>query len=487
VAALDGLQVLFNFETLLYVLLGSMMGLVFGILPGLGGVTAIAILMPLTYGMEPAQAVALLIAVVGSVGFGGAITSILLNTPGGPQNIATSFDGFPLTQQGKAGLAIGAAGMSSALGGIFGALVLTMLIPISRQIVLLFSYPDYCLMGILGIVVVIVASHGGVLKGLITAGLGLLISFVGYDTNGFSRFNFGNDYLADGISISAIVIGVFAIAEAIEHYLHGGTIAKQPPKVTGVMEGMLSVFKHKTLFFKSSILGSIIGVLPGVGGSVANFVSYMRAKESIKDNNRFGQGDIRGVIAPESSGNAESGGALVPTVAFGIPGNSEMAVLLGGLLLHGIEAGPQLMVKHVSLVYTMVFSLILANVLACLMGILMSSQLVKVTRVPSSVLSPIIIVVSLLGALALNGYFSDLVIAVVFGIVGYFMKKFGYSRVSLIIAIVLGKMAEGNFFQTYNALGLSAFYTRPVSLVILLLVVLTLVYPFIKNKRKVEV
>lgn len=484
---LEGLSAIMDLTTLLYIFLGAMMGLLFGIIPGLGGTTVLALLIPLTFGMDKAQAVAMLISASGAVAFGGSMSAILLNTPGTAENIATTFDGFPLAKQGKAGVAIGASATASALGAIFGAIVLFMLIPVARNIVLMFSYPDYFLMAVLGIVVVVVASKSSLLKGLIAGGIGLLISFIGYDQTGFVRFTFDIDYLWGGVSVISIVIGVFAISEAIELFLKGGTISsdKDTMKIQGVGEGILSVFKNFGLFLKSALIGTVIGIIPGVGGTVANFVAYLRAKASVKDNSMFGKGDIRGVIAPESSNNAKDGGSLVPTVAFGIPGSGTMAVLLGALILHGLESGPQLMVKNASVLYTLVFALVLANIIVAVVGLLMVKQLVKVTLVPTNILAPSIIAISVMGALAVNGYFSDVLIAVIFGVIGYFMKKFDYSRVALIIAIVLGPMAENTFFQTYHALGLSVFYTRPLSIFLIAILIFVLLIPFFsKMKRK---
>jgi putative tricarboxylic transport membrane protein len=484
-AALEGFYSLFELSSIIYLIIGAFLGLLFGIMPGLGGPTVLALLIPITFGMDPAQAIILLTAAMGAVPFGGSITAILLNTPGTPQNVATTFDGYPLARQGKAGMALGAAATASALGAVFGVIVLLLLIPVARSVVLAFSYPDYFLLAFLGLTVIAVVSQGELFKALIATGLGLMISFIGYDPEGIIRFTNDNPYLTEGISLVSVIIGVFAIAEMIELYVQGGGSVVQSgtlSKTTGVMSGVVSVFKNFGLFIRSSVIGTVIGVIPGVGGVVANFLAYMQAKQTVKDE-KFGTGDIRGVIAPESANNAKDGGSLVPTVAFGIPGSSEMAVLLGAFILHGIEPGPKLMIQHVDILYALIFALVAANIVVSVIGLLFANQFTKLTLVPIRILAPLVFAISAMGALATHGYFIDLILAFIFGVLGYFMKKYGYSRIALVIALVLGTLAETAFYQTKQALGLSAFVTQPLSLTLIGVIILVLAWPFIQNRK----
>ena len=485
--ALTGLSSFLDISVLLYLILGSMLGMFFGILPGLGGATALALLLPLTFGMDTTSAVVLLISTTAATAYGGSITAILINTPGTSQNIATTFDGYPLAKQGRAGVALGASATASALGGIFGCLVLMALIPLARNIVLLFSYPDYFLLAILGLSVIAVVSQGSVLKGLIAAGIGLLISFIGYDQTGFARYDFNNPYLWSGISLVPVVIGVFAIVESIELFLKGGTISSTYTKVnqtSDIKNGILSVFKNFGLFLRSSVIGTIIGIIPGVGGTVANFVSYMQAKQTSKNNELFGKGDIRGVIAPEAANNAKDGGSLIPTVAFGVPGSAEMAILLGALILHGLEPGPKLLIQDADVLFTLIFGLVIATIFVSVIGLIFARQFAKLTSIPTKILAPCIFIVSAMGALAVNGYFGDLIIAIIFGVLGFYMKKFGYSRIALVIALTLGSMAENSFFQTYKALGFTSFVTRPFSLILIIIILSVLIFPLFQKARK---
>jgi len=471
----------------LLLVVGMFLGALFGILPGLGGPQVIALLTPLTYGMDPRLGVTFLIGAMGSVATGGSISAILINTPGTGQNAATLLDGFPLTLKGKAGRALGASAMSGASGGVFGALILLALIPVGKQVVLAFSYPEIFMMALMGMSIIVVVSQGSMWKGLIAGALGLMLASFGFDpVTGSIRYTFGVDYLWDGIKIVPAVIGLFAIPESVELLLKGGTVSSVPVTASykDVWQGIADVPRNWWLFIRCSIIGTIIGIIPGVGGAVATWVAYGHAVQTERKNPRFGEGDIRGVIAPESAVCAKDGGALVPTVTFGIPGSVETAVLLGALMLQGVTPGPKLIVEHTDVVYAMVLALAISNIMIALLTIFGAKYLAQLTRVPISILAPVVFTLCLFGAYATDGEFGDVVVALVIGFVAYAMKVYGFSRVPVVIALVLGSVMQETFHQTLQAMGPSGFFVRPMSLILFLVTIAMIVYPFWSKSRR---
>ena len=338
-----------------YIFLGSFIGLLFGILPGLGGVIALALALPFSFGMEPHAAMLFFSAIMGSIAFGGSVTAILLNTPGTAPNAATCLDGYPMAQQGQGKKALGISATASGLGAIFGLIVLILLIPLVRMIVLMFGPPEFFWLILFGLITVALAAKGSFFKGLTAGGIGILLSLIGFSpVFGVLRFSFGSKfYLWDGVELISLVIGLFALSEVINYYSKGGTIAPTDTSGGGrVLDGVKEVFRHKRCFFRSSAIGVIVGIIPGVGGTVANFVAYVVAKERSKNPETFGTGNPEGIIAAESSNDAKDGGALLPTVGFGIPGSAECAVLLGAFILHGLVPGPLLIKNHLDIVFT---------------------------------------------------------------------------------------------------------------------------------------
>jgi putative tricarboxylic transport membrane protein len=483
-SALPALAHILSWPGPLYLCLGVLLGMLFGILPGLGGPQVLALLFPMTYGMNVNLAIVLLIGAMAAVPFGGSVSAILINTPGTGQNAATCFDGFPLAQKGKAGMAIAASATASCLGGIFGAVVLTLLLPIGRRVVLLFSYPEYFMLALMGLSVIAIFSEGSLWKGLISALLGLMIASMGYDpVTGSVRFTFGTDYLWDGIGLVPAFIGLFAIGEAIDLFLKRGKIAQTVAsgKLGGIGEGVKSVFRHFWLFLRCSMIGCFIGIIPGVGGAVANFLAYGHAVQSSKGRRSFGTGDIRGVIAPQAADNAKDGGALVPTLIFGIPGSLEMAVLLGVLIVLGIEPGPRMMMENPETVLVLIYVLVAGNILASSIGLFAAGFLFKLTYVPSTLLSPVIFMLGLVGAYVTNGMIDDVVVSLVFGVLAFAMKRFGFSRIAVVIALVLGRLAEKTFHQTLMLWGFKGFFERPISLGLFILTLCMVLFPYLRS------
>lgn len=487
----DAVLNLASLSGMFYLLLGVLVGLLFGAMPGVGGSTALAILIPLTFGMQPADAILLLGGVMGANEFGGSLTSILINTPGTSTNAATCLDGHPMARQGKAGMAIGAAAAASTIGGWIGIAVLLVLLPFAKTIILSFGPPEFFLLAIAGLAAVALSTGQYFLKGLIAGGFGLLLAMVGFDDmGGGQRYTLGIDYLWDGISIMPMLIGVFAIAEMIKLAVDGGKLADDTDVVvTGVMDGIKAVFKNLRTLVQGSLIGTLIGLIPGVGGTVTAFVSYSAAKQTSKDPESFGKGNIVGVIAPEAAINAKDGGSLVPTLAFGIPGGAETAIFLGAMVIHGLQPGPMLLIEHEYVIFSLILSLSLSCLLASLIGIASARYLTHVTRLDITVLVPIVLAIAFVGTYAVQSSLGDVLLALAFGVVGYFMLKFNFPRVTMIIGLVLGSLAERSFHQSLmiSRGDYGVFVATTISKVLIALLILAIgvfVYQRLKHARR---
>ncbi|MQA87937.1 MAG: tricarboxylic transporter [Streptosporangiales bacterium] len=487
---LDALVNLSNPQTLLLIFVAVLFGMLMGVLPGLGGSVALALLIPISYGMQPETATTFLIAAYSVVGFGGMITSILVNTPGAPENAATTFDGYALARQGRAPEAIGAATASSVLGGLLGTFVLILLVPLARKLILAFSYPEFFMMAILGLSVIAVVTHGQTYKGLISAGVGFMLAFIGLDpVTGSPRYTFDQLYLWEGLGIVPVLVGLFAGAEVLALYGMGSAVARRidPAERTTstFLQGVGAGLRRWFLIVRGSIIGVVVGIIPGVGGTVASFLSYGHAAQTSRNPERFGKGAVEGVIAAESANDAKEGGSLLPTVAFGIPGSTGMAVVLGALILHGVPAGPTLMRDHVNIVYALIISMAVSKLIAPFVVWAIGSRATWFTQIRPQVLAPLIAVTALVGVYALQQQILDILVAVVFGYVGYQMSKHNFSRVALIIALVLGGLVEDSYHQTVSAFGgVSGFVTRPISAVLLALTIASLVAPALLARRR---
>ncbi|MDP6178262.1 MAG: tripartite tricarboxylate transporter permease [Desulfatiglandales bacterium] len=483
-AFISAVGMLSHTNTLFFVVLGTIIGLVFGLLPGLGGVSALALVLPLTYGINPLVAMFFLAAVMGAVPFGGSISAILLNTPGTPQSGATTLDGHPMAKRGEASRALGISATASGLGAVFGLVVLMLLIPLVRKVVMFFGPPEFFIIVIFGLATVSLAARGNMLKGLFTGCLGILFSFIGFSSVfGTLRFSLGSNYLWEGIALVPFLIGVFAIAELIDYSLRGGRIASEKTLLAGsVLQGVRDVFRYKICFLRSSVIGTVIGIIPGVGGAVANFVSYIVAKENSKNRETFGTGEVEGVLAAESSNNAKDGGSLLPTLGFGIPGSSEMAVLLGAFMLHGLVPGPLMLKEHLDVLLAIVLGLLLSNIIVSIVGLLAAKHLAKITLIDVQFIVPVVIVLCFVGSYALRGNIWDVMIALVAGIFGYGLRRFGFSTICLVIGFILGVLGERAFHQSLlMAYGsYKIFITRTASLILILLLISALLFPFVK-------
>ncbi len=493
-ALLDAVLAILNGGSLAYLVAGVLLGLTFGVIPGLGGTTALALLIPVTYTMEPIQAMYLAGGVMGATSFGGSISAILLNTPGTAPNAATCFDGYPLARQGKAGLAIGASATASALGGLIGLLTLLLFIPVAREVVLSFGSSEFFLLTILGLAAIAVSVKGKLLRGLIAACIGLLLAFTGANQfTGNTRFTGGIDYLWDGIPLVPALTGLFAISQMIELALKGGSVADEDAraaaskmKISGVGAGMMAVFTHWPVLLRGSIIGTIIGAIPGLGGTVAAFLSYSSTAQTAKDRDTFGTGNIKGVIAPEAANNAKDGGSLIPTVAFGIPGSAETAIFLGILVLHGMEPGPSILLQNEREIYGLIVALTMSAVGASVIGLILARFLVLITRIDVNIVVPVVVVLSLTGVYVLEGRMADVLVTVLMGIFGYLMIRFDYPRLTLVIAFVLGEIAERSFHQVRlisDGQVIEYMLGRPISVFLIVATFITFLLPAMRKVR----
>ncbi|MDP4594784.1 MAG: tripartite tricarboxylate transporter permease [Beijerinckiaceae bacterium] len=486
-AVAAALAQLLTLSALKFLLIGTVIGLVFGVIPGLGGTTAIALLTPITFSMEKFDAIILMAGIMASTPTSGAVTAILINTPGTAPNAATCLDGYPMAKQGKAGLAIGASSMASGIGGLLGIAFLIAVIPITREIVLLFKPPEFFLLAILGLVSVAVSTQDRLLRGLIVGGFGLLISFIGYESvTGEVRYDFGLEYLWDGLKLVPAMIGLFAIAEMINLWAKGGSVVEDPSKQTidfkQVLAGCWAPFQHWGTTLRGSAIGTLIGALPGVGGTVAAFLAYTVAIGVSKDPQSFGKGNIIGVIAPESANNAKEGGSLVPTLAFGIPGSAEMAVFLGVLVLHGLAPGPTIVIEHMDIIWTLILSLTAAGVLASIITLGSARWLAKLTLIDSRTLVPVVIAFALIGSYSLNNEILDVFVSLGFGVVGFVFMRLGFPRLTLPIALVLGQIMETSYLQSLR-IGdgtLKIFLASWPSRILVLCILLSIFLPALK-------
>lgn len=468
----------------LLIVLATLLGLLLGVLPGLGGPIGLALLIPITFQLEPNVAIMIMAATLGGTAFGGSITAILLNTPGDAPNAATLLDGYPMARDGRGGEAIAAAAVSSAGGALVGIILLVLTIPFIRPISLAFGPPQIFWLAIIGLATIAVVTRGSVLTDLISGAFGLLLAFHGLNAvTGTARFTWGTTYLLDGFPLIPLIIGLFAIAEIIKLASTGSSIAKSELVEGGVWTGIRSTVDNWALFLRSSVLGWFIGVIPGAGGTVANFLAYIQAEQTASNPETFGKGDIRGVIASESANDAKDGGSMVPTLGLGIPGSASTAILLGAFVIHGITPGPLLFRDNLQIVFIIIFALIISNILTSTVGILSANLLVKVTRIPISMVAPVILAIALIGSFAIRSNFMDVGVAVAFGIIGYLMIKYQMSRVAIVIALVLGPIAEANFHRALQITrgDYGTFYGDPLSLVLILVGVLVLVSPVYRS------
>ena len=474
---LNAFESLFSIEHFPYLIMGVLIGLVIGVFPGLGGIAGLSLLLPFIYGMDEVSALATLVGLVAVIPTSATFTSVLMGIPGSSSSQATVLDGFALAKKGEAARALAAAFSSSLFGGLFGAIILTFFVQIARPMILLFGSAELFMLAIFGLSMVGSLSGKSVIKGVIACGLGLVVGSIGAaPATGEYRMVFGLNYLYDGIPLVIIALSIFAFPEISELFRKESAIAEGADfGKGGWMKGIKDVFKNKWLALRCAGIGTIVGAIPGMGGSVVDWIAYGHVVQSSKDKSGFGKGDIRGVIAPESANNAKEGGALMPTLLFGIPGSGSMAVFLGGMVLIGIEAGPSMVTKNLDLTYTIIWSLAIANVLGAGLSLFLAGPISKLTRIKFSLLAPFMIMVISFAAFQATKDITDLWVLLIFGILGIFMKRFGWSRPAFLIGFVLATQAESYLNMSVQFYGWEMFL-RPGVIIILLLSIISVYF-----------
>lgn len=481
--ALDALITLFSFSHLGYLLLGVFVGLVVGILPGLGGLAGLSLLLPFVYGMEPSQALAMMIGLLAITTTSDTFPSVLMGIPGTTGSQATVMDGFPMAKRGEGARALSAAFIASLVGGVFGALVLSVAIIFARPLILMVGFGEQLMLVLFALTMVGILTGSHPLKGIAACGIGLMIGCIGFATStGELRMAFGQTYLYDGFPLLVIAIGLFAIPEIFEILGNKQTISSKETLGRGMWQGMRDVFEHKWLVLRCSGIGALIGMLPGLGGVVIDWIAYGHVVQTSKDKSNFGKGDIRGVLAPESANNAKEGGSLVPTLLFGVPGSASMAVLLGGLILVGVEPGIGMAQRNVDLTYTIIWSLAIANIVGTAACLLLARPISKLTTIPYGYIGPVVIVIVFFAAFQATREWLDLIALFGVGVLGIAMKRFGWSRPALLIGFFLSKGLEDSVYQAVQIYGFS-FLQRPLVIGMLVVIVFSVVLTFVRARR----
>ena len=477
----QGFTVALTLPNIGYMLIGITLGVLIGVLPGLGGANGIAILLPLTFSMNPTSAIIMLSCIYWGALFGGAITSILFNIPGEPWSVATTFDGYPMAQQGKAAQALTAAFTSSFVGALFAVLLITFLAPLLAKFALKFGPAEFFAVQLLTFCSFIGMSKEPAAKTLCSMMLGFALAAVGMDTvTGQLRMTYGFPVLLKGFDFLIAVIGLFGIGEILltmeEGLAFKGKSAKMNPAV--VWQTWRELLPHWKTFLRSTAVGCWMGITPG-GATPASFMSYGMARRFAKNPAAFGKGDIQGVIAPETAAHAAGTAALLPMLTLGIPGSPTAAVLLGGLLIWGLQPGPMLFVEHKDFVWGLIASMYLGNVVGLIVVLTTVPFWAAILRIPFSVIAPVIIVICAIGAYTVHSSMFDVVLMLVFGVMGYLFKKLKYPLAPLVLALVLGDMAEASFRQAMllSQGSVSIFWSNPLVGSIAGLALLLLVWP----------
>ncbi len=487
---LIGLANIMNLKYILLIMAGVAGGISIGSLPGLTATMGVALLLPVTFGMEATSGFLILIGIYVGAVYGGSVAAILVRTPGTPAAAATVFDGNEFAKRGEGGRAIGISTTSSAIGGIISALMLIFVSPYLANFALKFSSAEYFALAFFGLTIIASISAKSLVKGLAVGMVGLLISCIGLDPmTGYSRFTFGSYYLFSGFSLIPVMIGLFAMPQIYNSILEGVSEFHIKQHVTRVLPTKADMKLMLPTAIRSGFLGTFIGSIPGAGADIAAFTAYNEAKRWSKHPEKFGTGIVEGVAAPEAANNGVTGGALIPLLTLGVPGDAVAAILLGALTLQGLQPGPILFRDHIELVYTIFAGVLVANIFMFIMGILGIRLFTKVVSVPKYYLMPTIFILCVVGSYAINNSFFDVLVMMGFGIVGYFMQKVDMSASPIVLAMILGPMAEENLRKALvmSEGSASIFLTSPISLFFIVAAVGTVVWPMMKammNRNK---
>jgi putative tricarboxylic transport membrane protein len=487
-----GFFVAFQPENLLHCFIGVLIGTLIGVLPGIGPAGAISLLLPLTFKTTPEAAIIMLAGIYYGSMYGGSTTSILVNIPGEVASVVTCLDGYQMALQGRAGPALGIAAFGSFIAGTLSVFGLMVLAPPLAKFALKFGPPEYFTLMILGLSVLIYLAHGSMLKALLMAAFGIVLGLIGLDpVNARPRLTFNRLELIDGVGLVPIVMGLFGISEVllnIEQVIHREIIRT---RIKNLLPSSKDWWESKGAIARGTLLGFFLGILPGGGAIISSFISYAVEKRVSKHPERFGQGAIEGVAGPESANNAATGGAFIPLMTLGIPPNIIMAMLLGAFMIHGVQPGPLMMKQNPGLFWGVITSMYIGNCMLLFLNVPLIGIWVQVLRIPYRILFPLILLFCLIGVYSVGNAVFDIYIMILFGILGYLMKKFGYEGAPLVLAFVLGPLMEYNLRKSLIMFqgDFSIFFSRPLAAVPLILAIFLLVSPFIPwmEKKKKEI
>ena len=480
---LDGFTVVLEPTNLLYCLIGVVIGMLVGVLPGLGPAATIAILLPITIGIEPVTAIIMLAGIFYGAQYGGTITSVLLRLPGEASSVVTVFDGHAMARNGRAGTALGIAAIGSFIGGTVSIIALSVVAPLVAGFALDFGPPEYTALALLGILLVATVSSGDRLKAVIAACVGLLLATVGRDGfTGAERFTFDNLSLADGLDFVPIAMGLFGLGEILYNLEERHRTVHAPATVANVWPSRTDLRQASGAIGRGSVLGFFLGILPGGGATLASLASYAVEKRRSRTPERFGRGAVEGVAAPESANNAAATSSFIPLLTLGIPANATMAVIFGALLIQGVSPGPQLVSQEPELFWGVVNSMYVGNILLLIMSIPLVGLFVRILRVRATILAPITVLITLIGVYTVNNDVFDIVLVIVFGALGYLMKKLGFDPGPLVLAFVLGSLLEDSLRRSLLLFAgdPTGFFTRPISGTLLVLFLVVALYPLVR-------
>ena len=464
---------------------GVLMGMLFGALPGINASMGVALLLPLTYGMSPISGLTMLLGIYCGAIYGGSITAVLINTPGTTAAACTTFDGHKLAQQGKAGKALGMATISSYIGGTFSVIVLIVLAPVLAKVALKFGPPEYFALAVFGLSIITSLAGDSFVKAIISGVFGLMIATVGMDMmNGTPRYTFNQVSLLDGFSFIPVLIGLFAVSQVLINVETSRSLSMKDTKILGMLPSLADMKSVGATIARSSVIGTFVGILPGAGATISSFICYNEAKRWSKHPEKFGEGSLEGVAAPEAGNNAATGGAMVPLLSLGIPGSETTAILLGAFMIQGISPGPLLFRDNIHVAYGIFAGLLLANLAFLIIGLFGVKLFVKILQIPERILMPMIISMAFVGSFAVKNSLFNVGIMLAFGLIGYFMRKLKFPITPVVLALVLGPMAEASLRRALILSGGSwlIFVQRPITFTLLVVTVISVMFPIIREK-----
>lgn len=476
-----------TFYNFLFIILGMFMGVVLGAIPGLTGSLGIALMLPVTFTMDPLPAFVFLVSIYTGGLFGGAITAVLINTPGSPAAVATTLDGYPMTRKGESGRALGLAVGSSSMGGIIGALVLLLIIQPLATVALKFGPTEMFIVAVFGLTIIASIQDGGFIKAMYAGLFGVLLGTIGMTDTGAMRVTFGNIYLLDGIPMIPALIGLFAISElfflAEKSFVAKNTEEKGLP--LALIGGIKESFTQPFNTLRSSLIGVFVGALPAAGSTVASLLSYNEARRFSKNKDEFGKGCKDGIIASENANNSSEGGALATMLVLGIPGSASTAMLLGAIIMQGWVPGPRLFIEQSTVIYGIIFSILIGLIFLILIGGVVSLGAGYIINTPTRILIPIIMVFALIGAFATRNLLFDALLVFLFGILGWYLRRNQYPVMAVVLGLILGPIADGELLKSVQLHGentLNAFFTRPISLALIIITVVGILAPILFDR-----